>query len=529
MVTNEVLDAFYWGTGSAPAGTQVGPWGAGQFFDIGFANGKPVNEGESVGRSAHATNYPGSPGDRAPHGGEVATAASPGRRNDLLAVYPSDLLSWAQSGVNEAVLQYGEMQTTPGRYSVTAATVASVAVSFPSSTQMQVDAVHSLTISDYGVAQVYTGSMRGLLTINPVAANLSYTLHLEGALRGAAGDSLVINHTAQFDGFAVGPRRMVYSTAIDWTRSGFDEWFHIQGTMTCARTGDNQWVWSDTRNATDYVDPTTKTCLATNTITRLSDGHLHALFDLTRPFPSGPTYPPSATDHLVIETDSTVRPDGTFNAQVLRFDDSLDGQPYVALQVGQTGQLGATQVNTPASINVTGTFTLPLQFVNGPAKTLECYTNASVTAANGKYQMSGVRGYRVDGNLWGEGQFTIDPPLLVLSPAPAPQGSTTTTTTTANGTTITVTTTVTVTVTVNTPSQPTPPPQPSTPTTGGSGHSLAGLGAVTVACVVAGTPIGAGTGGCTIPVVGAVPGAAAGAIIGGAVCGGCYLLHWIFF
>jgi hypothetical protein len=525
MISGNVIDAFYWGTGSAPNGTAVGPWGAGQFFDLAFAGGKPVNEGESVGRSAHTTNYPGSPADWAPHGGAVAAGPSPGRRNDLLHVYPSDLLSWAQSGINEAVLQYGEMRLTPGRFSITDATVASVAITFPTDYQMQVTAVHALTIEDSGWPETYTGTMTGSVTIDPNVATLGYTLQLEGMLVTSSGNAIGIEHSSAFGGFTTGPRSMSYATEIDWLLYGSAEWFDIQGQMTCARTADNAWLWSDTRNATDWVSPGTKTCVATNTITRLADGRFHGLYDLVRPFPSGPTSNPNAVEHFVMETDSTTKPDGTLAAQVLRFEQEMDGQPYLALQAGLTGQYVIAGTSSPTARTYTVDLDLPLEFANGPAFTMESYASGTLTTAGGKYVMTGTRGHRFNGNQAGEATYFIDPPIFTMPAAPQGQGQGGTTINNYGGQ-VTIVNGNGNTVTVNQNPQPAPPAQPTAPTTGGSTHSLGGLGSTTALCIGAGASSGAGLGTVTLPVVGTVAGSVAGGVGGGVVCGGAYLCSW---
>ena len=49
-----------------------------------------------IDRNSNTTNYPGSPGDWAPHGGRLAARPSPGRSHGLMHAGPRDLLLGAQ-------------------------------------------------------------------------------------------------------------------------------------------------------------------------------------------------------------------------------------------------------------------------------------------------------------------------------------------------------------------------------------------------------------------------------------------------
>lgn len=509
--SSQVIDAFYWGLGTAPSGTNIGPWGPGKFFNTSFATGTPVLEGDSVGRNSNTTNYPGSPGDWAPHGGRLAARPSPGRSNDLMHAGPEDLLLGAQQLVNDTLLGYGDMQYDNGRYSITGSSVTGVVVSRPTSTTLQVTADHSFTIEKHGVPSVYKGQLLTRLVGNPNASSLSYQRIVNGTLTSAAGDSIFIDNKETYSGFPIGRPRTDYASHVKLVEAGLLQWFEISGNTTLTQQGDDQWLFAEKRGCRDHLNPSTRVVVTSNAITRMGDGKTHTLFTANRPFPSGPTpYTGVPYDEtLVIEMDSNVQGDGSSDVQITRFDQSRDGRLDIALQRGQTGSISLVNGASGGQYTVDFDMKLPIEKLSsGQTATASAYMNRVDALMGGKYVASGVRGFRRDGTTLAENNFYVDPPVCI----PQSSGNTTTLVINVvdqNGNVIGVIVVVVVTP-VPPPAPPPPPapvpPAPPRPTPGKTGWEA---GKAIAACALTGAGFGA------LP----------GALIGAPVCGIGYALE----
>jgi hypothetical protein len=505
--SSQVIDAFYWGRGSAPVGTQLGPWGAGQYFDTSMATGTPVAEGDSVGRNAYESNYPGSPGDWAPHGGPVAAHPSAGRANDLMHANPEDLLLGAQQLVNDTLLGYGDMQYDWDRYSITDSSATNVVVQRPASTTLQVTADHSFTIVKNGVPSVFKGQLLTALIGNPDPGSLSYKRTVYGTLTTTAGDSLFIDNTETFSGFSIGLPRSDYDSHVSLIESGLNQWFEISGYCTLTQQGDDQWSFTEKRECRDYLDPSTRVVVTSNASTRVGDGMTHSFFTCNRPHPSGPSpYTGAPYDEtLVIESDTHVLGNGSTDVQVTRFEVSHDGQLEVALQKHQTGSMNLAIDAVGGQYTVDFDMSLPVEDKStGQTANAGAFMNRVDSLVGGKYVASGVRGYRRNGATIAQNNFHVDPPVY------APQGS-------GGGVTLVIIvvdqngTTVAVIVVVPQapppPQQPQPvPPAPPRKTPGQTGWEA---GKAIASCALIGAEFGA------LP----------GALIGAPLCGIGYTIE----
>lgn len=511
--SSQVIDAFYWGRGSAPVGTQIGPWGSGQFFDTSLATGDPVAEGESVGRHAYETNYPGSPGDWTSHGGPVAAHPSAGRSNDLMHASPEDLLLGAQQLVNDTLLGYGDMQYDYGRYSITDSSATNVVVSRPASTTLLVTADHSFTIAKHGVPSVFKGELLTELVGNPDADSLSYERNVKGTLTSASGDSIFIDNRTTYSGFSIGLPRTDYESHASLVESSVTQWFEISGHQTLTQQSDDQWLFAEKRECRDYLDPSTRTIVTSNVVTRVGDGMTHSFFTMNRPFPSGPT-PFTGTPYdetLVMELDSHALGNGSTSVQITRYDESRNGQLEIALQKDQIGSMDLSIGAFGGQYAVDFDMNLPVEEKStGQTATASAFMNRVDSLVGGKYVATGVRGYRRNGATIAQNNFHVDPPVY------APQGSGNTVTliiivVDQNGTVVGV---IEVEVEVTPPPPPPPPPPaPPAPPRKTPGETAWEAGEYIASCALGGATVGS-----AFPLVGNL----AGALIGAPACGIVY-------
>ena len=142
-----VRDKLYWGNGTAPSGS------GGRFFDTSFATGKPMNEGDTLGRAANpAAAYTKRHSDWERCGGVNAAGPTPAQRNGVYPTDADDMLKLAQAGFCEIVNSWLYMTNQQGSLIFTDASVSDV-----------------VTVTSPGVFAATSGVIGGAIALFAVA------------------------------------------------------------------------------------------------------------------------------------------------------------------------------------------------------------------------------------------------------------------------------------------------------------------------------------------------------------------------
>jgi hypothetical protein len=413
----KIVDAVYWGTGSAPHGTAGGPWKQGTYFDISMS-GRPMNEGDSIGRPAKPLeDYTGQLADWDSNGGVNAAGPTPKHRNGVNRANRDSLLKWVQAGVNQIVTGFGS-QTQPGWFSFTDSFVSNVIVTQQQNSLIVV-ADHSFSIDEFGSPTTLAGQVTAEYTWSEAPGAVGYTLSAIGSLALPSGDSFSIDHSEIMSGFHTKAVSGTFSTDTVYLQTGVPYSFSVDSVTTLARTGQETWTRTNFRTCLDYGGAGLKTSDTVTTVTRQSDGAYSSTCTMNRDFPIAPPVPGSTDSILFVETkvidtvSTTISDFGEFDTQITRYEVYLDSTLISALPSDQVGS--ASLRFSPASDaeplgSASYQLNLPLEqggfsFVLGGS----LYASTALIGENIVY--SSQQQIRVGGTLVESFAFSVDPPL----------------------------------------------------------------------------------------------------------------------
>ncbi len=525
-----IRDSLYWGDGSAPGGAATG------FFDLGFAGGTPMVEGDSLGRAADPlAHYSATTDDWDRHGGRNAAGPTPVARNGVEQTGMTGLKLWTQEGVNQIVNGFGTT-VSPGWLSITSSWIENSVYSYQPDLYV-VTSDHTFVIEVYGVPECFSGSVTATFQRNEDPASVGYSLTACGTLVAPSGMAFDIGHSESVSGYHTNTLRVVSTTDVTYTEAGVDYPFSVSGIGTASIVADGQVSTTDDRVVFDYGGAGQKSANGRTLSTRLSDGVWSSVLDVTRDAPIGP--PPlalaggqtlSGIESFAIEAVQTVNGNGEITSGVItRLDRFLDGQPVAGLQPGQTGSFGLLQSSgVPGRYPQTYVYALSLPLVTGSGPLqLDGSTVGSASIASGKLIHASTNTLAFNGATLEQQGWYVDPVLqngFVRGPPRPPSYFIR-----PEGTLV--------------PSKdPPPPPEPEPggsepPPAVDSGKTPGGFAVAAAICTNAGIGGGAALGGAagflggaTAGGVGALPGmwagAKGGALVGGGVgflvCGGLY-------
>ena len=332
------MDSIYWGNGAAPRGS------AGDYFDVSFATGRPLNEGDTLGRSGSpVSDFTGKSTDWDRCGGINAAGATPKQRN---GVYPTDstqLLKWAQSGICQIVNHNGYTSEQYGQYNFQDGLVANVQIS-DLGNSLTVVADHTLVLDIRGVRTDLTGTITASMVKSEAAGRVGYTQRCVGTMMTPAGWGLTIDYSEAFTGMHTNTVSSRCTTDLTWHDSGSDYDSDLTVDRRLERTGDNTWQLTDNRTATDFSFAGVKTSQASTVLTRTSDGVVASSFEVNRDMPFSPPRPGTNPDapwqqRLVVEGSMTSYDNGEYNTVVSRYDEFEDGVLIASLRPNKQGSI----------------------------------------------------------------------------------------------------------------------------------------------------------------------------------------------
>lgn len=533
-----IKDCVYWGKGSAPAGASGALWKPGTFYDISFAGGQPMLEGDSLGRPVDPiAAYTGTVLDWERQGGVNAAGPTPGGRNGVEVTDATGLKFWVQTGVNQIVNGFG-MSVQPGWLSIVDAGVDQSTYDLQQN-QYTVTSNHMFNIEVNGVETLFSGFLTAIYSRVETAGAVAFTLTASGTIAADTGASFQFAHSEHWSGYHGPEVRCDASTAVTYREGGIDYPFSVVDTMRLYPKDQDQWVVKDVRTAVDYGGAGAKTSAAETLFTQLGDGSISTNFALVRARPMAP--PPlwlagqqqlSSPETVQIDTASAANGGGELTAgTVSRLDRFINGSLNTSLAPGASGafalNLTAGTFGTyPQSHHYS--FDLPLEQFGTPLR-VEGEVTSSLYDESGKVISEADAELRFEGNLVSKQHFFVDPPMQ--------QGGG------GGGTTIII-----IHVNDNPPPPAPAPPAPQSPPPE-AGKTVGGFLGAAATCAAVGAGLGGGAGviaggiiggvvGSAAGGVGALPGAGAGAVGGAAVgaglggaagtvfCGALYLLDW---
>jgi hypothetical protein len=424
-----IVDCVYWGTGSAPSGASGANWTAGTYFNLAFA-GSPMNEGDSLGRSANPVgNYTGKVADWQRNGGKNAGGPTPRARNRVDSFTTTNSqIKWVQTGINQIVTNFGS-NVDPSWFSFVGSSVSNIVVTTQAN-GFTVVADHAFDLLDHSSPTTLAGQMTATYTWSDTPGAVTYTRTTQGTVSSPNGYSFAIDHSETVSGYHTNTITGVTTTDTVFTWAGTPYAFGVDTTESLQRTGLGTWVSSDVRVCQDYGGAGPKNSTRSMTVRRLSDGVYGSTCSIDRDYPIGPPYPGTSDsiqylESKRIDTLSTTTNDfGEFDTQITRYDVYLDNVLVTGLQAGANGT--SSQHYQPASVAEplgSGSYALSLpveQF--GSANTLggTVYVAAALVGIDPLADLvysadvaMTINGFPVDSFQW-----SIDPPQQT---GPAPQ------------------------------------------------------------------------------------------------------------
>ncbi len=425
-----IVDALYWGTGSAPPGASGASWTAGEFFDLSMA-GKPMDEGDSLGRPSDPfRSYTGTLADWDRHGGRNAARPTPGGRNAPTITGIPGLLYWTQLGVNRVITGYSEM-VAPGWLSILDSAVEVLGESETAAGAIVV-AEHSFLVRVNGQPMTLRGTMVSRLTRIDDPRSVEFTLEMSGALDSRGGPGFSFLHSERHRGFHTNAVGVDWSTSVVYLESGLSFPFGVFGSTNWSRTALDEWTLTDSRTALDYGGAGPKVSFGSTRVHRISDGSYSTTAEVTRDAPIGPP-PPGHTDsilgteQLFIDGSAAWNDAGELTAgSYTRFDKLVNGKPRAVLAPGALGSTSILRVSgVPGGIEGSFAFALELPLeVFGNPRLIDASGLCRTHIAEGKLVSTATYDVRVDGSTWLAGSISADPPLPQGAPSSSPGGVT---------------------------------------------------------------------------------------------------------
>lgn len=469
LFDGRLLDAVYWGHGSAPAGSQ------GEYFDLSFAAGRPMNEADSLGRSGQPMlDYTGTIADWDRNGGVQSAGPTPSKRNGVYVSDENSILKWAQTGICGVVNSFGHMTGQSGKYRFLDATVSDIVV-LDLGASLSVTATHTFTVNVNRNVEMLSGTLVTTLVKDETPGSVSFERTVSGELTSTGNWGLELDYSQAIFGFHSNVQQATTVVAVVYKQGAQDYPFGHTVRKSLERTSDNVWLLQDDRTGLDYGGGGLKVSAATVTYTRTGDGQISTHFEMLRDMPIGPPMPGEVgsieyQQRLVSESTSFGNDLGAETTTIQRYDEYEDGVLVASLRPGEVGVASlsfesASQEEPYGSANYLGT--LPL-LVEGRPRTISNAIRATVSVRSGGVYVGQAEGQmNVNGLISNGFAIWADPPL---------QGS-------------------------------------------GSGANSAaqdsgGFGDAAVNCAAKGGAIGAGVGAVAGGVAGAIGGAAVGSAVG---------------
>ncbi len=424
--TGTVADCVYWGLGAPPPGAEGGPWPTGEFFDIAYAGGRPIVEGESLGRPADPLDgltMTVADWDRC--GGRNAAGATPGGRN---GVHPTDaygLVRQAQTGVNQVL---GGLSATeaPGWIDVVNAHVDKIEVAY-SSNSATVSALHTFELILRGVPATISGTLTASYVVSEIPGAVGFKYTTSGVLSGVTADGtltfeLEVDLSDVYSGFHTNTISIDGAVHCTLRCNGIEYPFSIDGDILYSRTGQDKYILLDRRTACDYGGAGEKASIALTEATRLSDGTYTTRFALDRTYPMLAPPISQAGAQVVMGTEQQFTEGGGITNDageittglVWRFD-KLRNWNYTTVSM-QPGQLGTFSLESiDGSLGKLGQhvryrFDAPMRIL-GQDKDVAAEAVGTAYLAGGKYISEAYGKLTVDGEEVLRTSVYIDPPM----------------------------------------------------------------------------------------------------------------------
>lgn len=408
------LDKIFWGTGS----------GQSPFFDLSFASGQPIGEGDTIGRDQHGTDT-NSPADFSIGGGANSNGPTAGAQNLVEFPEANGLLIYAENTVNLILAGLSSSDTQGGWLKVMGTNPSPGAVT-PSPTNPDMitfTSQHSFMALINGMPVALVGSLQSSYTRDTSSHATGETHVVAGTLASPGNQyALDINVSRISSGGHGSPDVVTYATSYTWHQNGTAYPVNLTGTTTTTQIADGVSRYNDVRSGTQFGWTGTKQCAIEATFTKTGDGSFNVSSVLTRDYPSLLPYPgntQSAGSEEQVYEEMDVVTDGLFNitnATVTRLDQIVDGFLRMQLQPGQTGAISSSLSQTANGSAFSGAAVYPVDIL-GTYVDISASADLDVTVANGKELTTGSYEAAIGSQVWASAGFAIDPPV-----APSEEG-----------------------------------------------------------------------------------------------------------
>lgn len=411
---SDELDRVSWGTLAAP----------GAFVDIGFQGGKPLIEGDSIGRSA-SSFYSGTSADWTIAGGVNANGATPGRANLVQLPELVDVVLFQDTLLNSALVALSQSHENAGWLQIVDTHPTAAGLSTPAPDQVVGQAQHELDVSIHGAPVKLAGLVATTVDRTTTAGNVAECWSSTGTIASADGQwGLTLQFQQTFSGAHSLQQTVVTAASYEWTHQGVCFVATFTGTWVQTRVDDDSFSAWDLRVGADWSGAPMKAAFASWSSDRLSDGVWETTSSIARTYPSLLAYPGASHANAtpiesVFETTvSSYSGRGLLEATTVAYAQFLDSAVVAQLADGAVGALQVAESYDAAGHHFSITAHYPLISGAGTPRDLKLSTTGVTVDGGGKEVTYGAATATTNGVLTNTSTFAIDPPQ---GPVPLPQ------------------------------------------------------------------------------------------------------------
>ena len=402
-----LLDAVYWG--STPSGSP--------FVNVSFAGGKPISEGDSIGRD-WVSSYTGTAADWTICGGANANGTTPGVPNIVEIPSTADFVLYQDLVLNSLLAGLSRSEQSSGWLQVTN-TAPSIATVSNVGNAMTVGVDHVLDVTVHGQPMQLAGRVTTTFTRNTTALATGESWSTSGQIATAGGAySLQLSAQRSSSGAHALEQLVNSGTSYAWKHNGLARNVAVNAVRRNKRVSATTWTGSDERAGTDWGSADGKTGSTHWTKTKLGDGAYELAASTARSAPTLLAHPlhvnsNSSDDGETIEETMVITIDGLglTSGEITQFKQTLGGVAVATLRDGEVGTFGASITPTTGGQTFQFLSNYPVYDQFGTPRDLTLDGSGTTSIASGKETSLGslvLTGWPGPASTL---SFAIDPPL----------------------------------------------------------------------------------------------------------------------